>query len=277
MPLRPAVHDAVRVACGAAGAAVTMALATGLHLWNLGPAARQGIPASYPAALVVIGLACYLFGAALMLRAERPGRLLLAAFLPTLLALELAGVSLLAWGQTVELTPDGTRTAVAVRTALTPAAALVWLAVSAAALGLAVLVRGGERAAWLPLFARRSGGPIRRAPLPAAATAVPRLPASMEAVALRQFLVQAPRMSVVLLMAVTLGAWSAWREVFGTGTFLAGGMPLMPLVFVGFFAPVLVWMDETAAATGTRRIPQIPSGAGCCMPSRVWCGSRRRC
>jgi hypothetical protein len=80
--------------------------------------------------------------------------------------------------------------------------------------------------------------------VPAAALAVPRRPARLGVVAVRQLAIQAPGMSVMLLAAVLAAALSAWRAPRGGGGFLVGGGPLMALAIVAFFAPVLVWLDD---------------------------------
>ena len=62
LPVQGARYDLIRVACGAAGAAFTLALTTGLNVLNMhGWYVRMGgYPASYPFALIAAGMAFYL-------------------------------------------------------------------------------------------------------------------------------------------------------------------------------------------------------------------------
>lgn len=244
LPVEDVRYDLVRVACGAAGALFTMALATGLNLLNMrGWYERMGeYPASYPFALIAAGLAFYLFGAAVMLHAERPGRLLLALWIPaTVLFLRAGGAGS---GHDLVYAPDGTLIARFPPPSLPLGTTLLWLAASIVAVVLAATVRRREGARWITwqsFGSARSSLPPR--PAPAVLDAI-RSPASARVVAARQLAVQAPRMAVPLLIAVLLGAWSAWRETGGSRTFLSGGAALMPFGYAGFFWPLLVWMDE---------------------------------
>jgi hypothetical protein len=250
MPVGAMGYELVRVACGALAAAFTMALATGVHTWNMrqvfdAPGVLRGFPASYPLALTLTGVAYYLFGSALMLRARRPGRMLVAGFAIGITVMIVTRVGLEQTGMHLDYAPDGSPT-VSFRTSLTLAGALLWLAGGIAAVGLSAWLgrREGTAAAGRWFRPRASALPVRSAPAQVPAPDVLRNPADARVVAVRQLAVQAPRMMVPLGMAVLLGAWSAWRETLGGGTFLSGGMPLMPFVYVAFFWPLLVWMDE---------------------------------
>jgi hypothetical protein len=243
LPVEGARYDLVRVACGAAGAAFTIALATGLTLLtNVGGyAGTVGYPPSYPFALIAVGTAFYLFGAAVMLRAGRPGRLLLVLWIALSLVFLRFGAS---WGSTTTYAPDGRVTSLTVDVSLTLGIALLWVAAALVAVVLAATVRRREGARWItwPSFGSARTPLPRR--IPTAVLEGIRNPATARVVAGRQFAVQASRMAVPLLIAVLLGAWSAWRETGGSGTFLMNSFPLMPFVYAGFFWPLLVWRDE---------------------------------
>ncbi|HEX5871440.1 MAG TPA: hypothetical protein VFY65_13525, partial [Longimicrobium sp.] len=241
MPVGSVRYELIRIACGTAGAAFTLALATSLNLLNMrGWYARMGgYPASYPYALIAAGVAFYLLGAAVTLRAERPGRMLLALWIPTVLAFQLSGGG--TWSRTVTYAPDGRVTSQGVFTGLSLGIALLWLAAGVATVAASAAL--GRRGGWL------------RIPRPSfASTRLPRTvpvgmegirsPAPTRVVAVRQLAVQAPRMAVPLLMAAALATWAVWRETSGGGTFLSGRAPLMPFVYAAFFWPLLVWMDE---------------------------------
>jgi len=265
MPMDGVRYDLLRVACGAAAAAFTLVLATGLNLLNMrGWYERMGgYPAGYPVALVLSGMAFYLLGGAIVLRVERPGRVLLVAWLPALVAFHLFGGS--AWSRSVAYAPDGRVTSQVVRTSLTTGTALLWLAVAILAVA-ASLALGGREARWMRTSRSR---PLAQ---PARASAqVPdriRRPASARVVAVRQLALQGQRMLVPLGMAVLLAAWAVWRETRGGGTFLSDRLPLMPFVYAGFFWPLLVWMDERRgdwdemlpADTFTRRLLHAAAG-----------------
>jgi hypothetical protein len=243
LPVDGARYDLVRVACGAAGALFTLVLATSANLLIVdGWYERMGgYPASYPFALIAVGMAFYLFGAAVMLRAERPGRLLLVLWIVLSLVFLRFGGSR---GRTTTFAPDGRVTSQTVTVSLPLGTALLWLAASLVAVVLAVTVRGrgGVRSTSWPSFGS-ARTPLPRRPATAVLEGI-RNPAAARVVAVRQLAVQAPRMAVPLLIAVLLGAWAAWRETGGSGTFLADHLPLMPFVYAGFFWPLLVWMDE---------------------------------
>ena len=190
-------------------------------------------------------MAFYLFGAAVMLRAERPGRLLLVLWIPAVIFFLRAGGA--GSGHDLAYAPDGTLIARFPPPTLAPGTALLWLAASLVAVVLAATPRrrdGARSIAWPSFGSARSRLPQR--PAPAVVDAI-RNPAAARVVAARQLAVQAPRMAMPLLVAVLLGAWAAWRETGGSGTFLSGGAPLMPFVYAGFFWPRLVWMDERRA------------------------------
>jgi hypothetical protein len=240
VPVRTTPYGLIRVACGAAAALLTLVLATALNLWTV---RAGGYPASYPAALVLAGVGFYLLGSAAVLGGERPGRALVVALLPALLVADAAGMELWSWGRMVPPLPGDATGPAPFRASLTLTAALLWLAAGCVAVCAAVWL-GGRHRRWRG--ARTRTAPVssgQRVPVPAAALSVPRRPARLGVIAMRQLALQAPGMSVMLLTAVLAAALAAWRAPRGGGL-LAGGGPLMALAIVAFFAPVLVWLDD---------------------------------
>ncbi|HEX2078670.1 MAG TPA: hypothetical protein VHG08_13200 [Longimicrobium sp.] len=253
VPFGATAHDLVRVACGAADAALVLAAVTAIHLGLFAfEAGQRGVEAQvapgYGATVAAHGIAAYLLGSAVVLCARRPARALPAAFVLGLLAMLQADVLL---GTTSLHTrwSDGRVVRVALETRLSLSDALFRLALAAGAVGVAAWLGRNVPAIAGPrlTFARLFAGKARRAPLHAAALAVSRRPAALETVAVRQFAVQAGRMSVPLGLAALFAAWCFWRETLGSGTFLSDGGWLMPIVFGAFFWPVLVWQDERAS------------------------------
>ncbi|HEU0299799.1 MAG TPA: hypothetical protein VFR37_10100 [Longimicrobium sp.] len=252
MPVAAPGYDLVRVGCGALAAAVTMALVTGVHAWSVARMfaltdAPDGYPASYPLALTLTGVAYYLFGSAVMLRAPRPGRVLLAVFGVAVAAMFLTGVGLEGHGRTVSYARDGSVTAVTYTTSLTLLKALVWLACGAAAVLAAAWVgrheEGAGAAAWSSPWpgARRP----RAAAPPARLPAVRRIPRPLVpagALAIRQLELLFSRIAWPMAMAAAAAAWFAIRET--RSSFVVDPLPFVGVWFVAFFWPLLVWVDE---------------------------------
>ncbi|MBW3570046.1 MAG: hypothetical protein KY467_02960 [Gemmatimonadetes bacterium] len=246
-------HELVRVGCGALAAAFTLALAAAVHTWSLRPAfgAAGGYPASYPVVLTLTGVAYSLFGSAVMLRASRPGRVLLGTFAIGTAVMLLTGVGLERYGKLTEIAEDGSRT-VTYTTSLMLAPALLWLAGGVAAVLLSVWLGRREPAAAARRLRSRASTPLARparARVDARSLRTPRSPATARMVAARQFAGMAPRMAWPLAMAAALGVWSAvWEMRSGPthSSFLAGSGPFIFLWIVAFFWPLLVWVEERA-------------------------------
>jgi hypothetical protein len=249
MPIGTAAYELIRIGIGAAVALAVMCIATQAHVWvyisQFQGNELAGFAAGYTGALVIRGLAIYLLASAIVLRARRPGRVLLAVFVLGSLALFFLG-GMETTTSRLSRAPDGTVTAT-FGSSLTVGKALLQLAVAAAAVSLSVWMGGREGGLRLPW--RRAGGTapaLRTASVPRAALAIPRSPASMRAVAARQFAVQAPRMTWPLLVAAVLalrqaaggmGLWGLEDTSLYTGSFAL-------LTFVAFLWPALVWVDE---------------------------------
>lgn len=247
MPVNAVPYELVRLACGAAGATVVLALATGMHAWSYTRAAGivQGFPAFYPYALVAIGLGNYLLGGAIMLRAAHPGRVLLTVSIVASTVMFATGL----WEtytHSTQYAPDGSRTITAT-TSLTLEAALLRLVLGAAAVGLSVwLGRPGGAVPrvswrWAGRAAARRGTGTRPG---AAALGVPRRPVPLATVAVRQFAVLAPRMATPVVVTALLAVWLGVREVWRGPTFLVSSSVFALFWLEGFFWPLLVWMDE---------------------------------
>lgn len=261
VPVGVAPYELIRVGVGAAAALVVLGLATNAHAVVVGtlflPRELAGFAAGYTAALLIRGLAFYLVGAAIVLRARRPGRVVLAVCV-VLLLVQMLSVFLLGVGSGVlaalglerttgrlEYAPDGTVTA-AFGSSLTPGVALVQLAIAAAVLGASVWL--GRRDDGQVRRGRPRGGrlPVRAAPS-AHALRVPRAPAAPAAVLWRQMAVLAPRMMVPLAVAAALALWHAAAQAAGTRT---GALYVGSFALVGWIAylwPALVWVDERGA------------------------------
>lgn len=244
MPGGTVAYDLLRVGVGAAAALAVMGIATQAHTWvfvsQFDRRALAGFAPGYAAALVVRGLAAYLLGSAVLLRARRPGGVLLVAFVIGSLALFYLG-GLETTTKNVRYAPDGTET-VTFGSSLTLGAALLQLAVTAAVVCLAAWLGRhagrGRSGRWA-----RGGGTDASTRAPAsiapARRALPRRPASLAAVAVRQFAVQVPQM-VWLGVTTSVGALlyaTGWMSSLYTGSFVL-------LWFAAFFWPLLVWMDE---------------------------------
>jgi len=281
LPVDRTRHHCVRVACGAAWAAAALALCIGVYtaLAVTGHGGWGGYPYWYPAALLASGLTLYLFGAAVWLRAEHPGRVLL-----------LLCLSPLTWPLDAGVLLSGTETPEALRT-VSPAVRLgtivLWLALACAAVWLSA---SADR--WLPRAAAAlpprlralAGGPRRRRALPAAGrpTGV-RRPASLLTVFRRDLaLVGNHARWVVFLAAVS--AWQVLRmksdatwDARAAGSPLGGHAAILSFLQVlAFFWPLLVWVDERgpgsdhadSVPTGTlaRRLLRVAAGAAWLVP-----------
>jgi hypothetical protein len=250
MPVGTAAYELIRIGVGAAAALVVLCIATQAHVWGYVSRFKQpelaGFAPGYAGALIIRGLAVYLFASAIVLRARRPGRVLLAAFvLGSVALLFLGGAEMTT--EEVQYARDGTVTAARYGSSLTLGKALVQLAVGAAAVGLSVALGRREGALLLPW--RRAGGTapaLRTTRVPRTALSLPRRTASMGAVAVRQLAVQAPRMTWPLLVAA---GFALWYTAQGMGVGGAAGHAVSMdsfavLWFLAFFCPPLVWMDE---------------------------------
>ncbi len=250
MPVATAAYELIRIGVGAATALVILCLATQAHVWlfisRLQPSEFAGFARGYTGALVIRGLAVYLLASAIVLRARRPGRVLLAVFVLGSLALVLLGATETTTEE-VQYARDGTVTAARYGSSLTLGRALLQLAVGAAAVGLSMAL--GRREGGLPVPWRRAEATmpaLRTTRVPRTALSIPRSPASIGAVAVRQFAVQAPRMTWPLLVAAGFALWYAAQ---GMGLAPTAGRAVSMdsfalLWFLAFFCPLLVWMDE---------------------------------
>ncbi|HEX2078669.1 MAG TPA: hypothetical protein VHG08_13195 [Longimicrobium sp.] len=279
LPMEGVALELVRLACGALCAALLLGLGTAAYTAVLvrtvdAPGTLAGFPAWYPLALFIIGMANYLFGSALALQGERPGRLLVPGFVLGTLALLVSGVGVETTEHRVEWNEDGSRTWTAT-TSLTPASALFRLALGGLAVALSVAAARSRRAAsWSlpnPLRGRAAAAHARPRPR-AAALRVPRPAAPLSTVAARQFVVQAPRMVWPLLLA-GLAAWALYRaEIRAAGdtpAFIRDAEGFVVLMYAAFLWPILVWMEERhdpwdgaqPAGTVARRLLHAGAGA----------------
>lgn len=246
LPVGDAAREVVRVLCGAACAGSMLALGLALHAVRYTESIerfreRFGDPLPAPPTLFegvmlwIVGITHYLVGAALALRAERPGRVLVTA-----MALELA-----AFGVAMRIPGLGKGIG-----ALHPhpvTAALAIFAVGAGAVAVAIWLGGPDRA--LPRARNR------RDRLAAAAASPPphrpaglRAPASAPRIFARQFMALAPSMGWVLLITGVYVALAVTAEKKGYGeTIPYASTPFGPLWQLGLYWPVLVWMDERRA------------------------------
>jgi hypothetical protein len=251
MPVGTATYALIRIGLGAAAALAVMCIVTQVHLLvfvsRFTPSQLSESVRDFSAAITLRGLAVYLLGCAIVIRARRPGRVLLVVFLMGLPALLMLGIGDESTGWQVLRDSDGgveTR----LTSSLTVGKALLQLAVAAAALGVSVWMGERGRGLFLPWQrAGRTAPALRTTSVPRAARSIPRSPASMGAVAMRQLAVQAPRMAWPMLVLALLAL-----------RYVAGGMGLFGLsewnaLYVGsffflwltaFLWPLLVWMDE---------------------------------
>lgn len=276
MPLGRVRHELVRVACGAAWASVTLvaALAVAYLLSRFDPGFPVPVdstqlvqyPGWYPLALFAAGLAWYLAGAAVLLRAERPGRVLvlLAVLFPLAVALLPAGTPegvMLVLREPAELAGMGT--AEWLGGALLPVAAACAVVLAAVCLDLPRLRMPARTAA------RLRGALPRRAPRVPTRRPGPRRPPSAAVVAWRHAALLRHRMAWPLFVSLAVG-WATARAALDAGP--DGPGPALPgwYLTVAFFWPVLVWMDERgpvreqhdALPVGTTLRRVLHAGAG---------------
>lgn len=266
LPIGELAREVLRLACGAVYAAVILALSIAAYTVVLvrmtGRATLDGaggwyaqgtvggFPAWYPVALFAVGMAHYLLGSAVMLHSERPERTLPAAFLAGQIMM---GVLDIGWVTTelvweyAEAEVHGTMRG---RTSLTPTLALVRLGLAVAVMALAIAAaHARRRVRWSLPNPLRAWELARRAHTrpPAGALQVPRMRASLVMVAVRQFVVLAPRMALPLLTAGFF-AWRRWNtETQAAGdapVFVSGHTPFGEIWLVLFLFPVLVWLNE---------------------------------
>lgn len=254
LPLGDVARALVRVFCGAVCASIAFALALIVYVFMAradtfgmregAPSAIGLFPADYPVSLTLVGLAHYLLGAAVVLRAQRPGRVLLAMLSLGGIALAAAGLSLERVEWTVEGYGDDMR--IAGGTSLTVPQALLRLALGVAAV-LAAAWLGSPRArgwrgwSWPGIHLRRHASARPAAPVP-----IPRGQASAWTVLARHLLLLAPRMVVPLLLASLLACFmDAEAVTMGeTGLLRLDAQAFTPLMYAAFLWPVLVWLDE---------------------------------
>ena len=227
----------------------------GLHLPVPGER-LAGFAAGYTGALVIRGLAIYLLASAIVLRARRPGRVLLAVFVLGSLALFFLG-GMETTTSRLSRAPDGTVTAtfsssLTIGKALLrwPSAPPPWPCPSCWAGGSGSGLAGRWRAA-APAV-RRAVVPVR---VDAARLRTPRTRARAATVAAWEFVAQAPRMAWPILAAGLYAVWLALREVGNGPTFLVDSLPFLPFWFAAFFLPVLVWNREQVASDWDRARP----------------------
>jgi hypothetical protein len=280
LPLGGVRHDLVRVACGTAWAAASLAVSLAL----LAVLARRGLgawlggyPWWYPLPLLAAGLAFYLLGSAVWLRTARPGRVLLVVlFLANGLwdALELGEPR---WA-VVYASPGELRGMAAPEWI---AAAIAWLGAGCAAFALSAAVGGraprAERgAAPSPV----AGGPARRDAArrrPRPAPGRPPRPAPALTALRTQAALMRHRMVWPAAIAVLLawkGARAEIRPPAGGAQaplFLHDGDAFLGLASFAFFWPLLVWMDERGP--GREHAEALPVGVLTLRLARVAAGA----
>jgi hypothetical protein len=257
-PLDDLTAELIRLACGAACAAVVLGLCIAaysvtLEKWSIlgrltADGTVGGLPAWYPFAQFLLGMAHYLFGAAVMLPASRPGRTLSVVFGVAMLAVAASGIGLETTERSIVSNGDGAGRWTE-STSLTLGAAVLRLAVACVALALAIAAVHARRKlpvafTGLPWLRRLSYSP-RAHPRPVMLRS-PRAPASSFRVVVRQFRVLAPRVRWPLLIMAGL-TWLTMRngvayEVRGVRTLDAGYLEF--LAIMAYLWPVLVWRDE---------------------------------
>jgi hypothetical protein len=251
LPVADSCRTLVRVLTGAVFAGLVFGLGIGFYVLGARfafAAANEAnslhtFPASYPVVLILAGVAHYLLGAALMLRAERPGRVLLASLCVGALVLAAVGIQL----EHVEWEVYGPWDERRFRgsTSLTLNAALLRLSLGVAAVGVAAWWAGPHSQRWhgRARLRARFPEPRRAQSVP---LAVPRPPTPAAAVFVRHLLLLAPRMLVPVLLTLLL----AWFLEPGELSYEDDGVkilstdPLYGLWFIAFLWPVLVWLDE---------------------------------
>ena len=254
LPLGGVRHDLLRVACGAAWAAAALAVPVALHA----AMARRGLgswlggyPWWYPLPLLAAGLAYYLLGSAVWLRAARPGRILVVLVLLVQVLGEALGLGDRAW-TVVYASREELR---GVGAAQWIAAAAAWLAAGCAAVGLAAGAwrrdphAEASRGRVVPIGGSPARhGAIRHGPPPA--LALPPRPASALTTLRAQAALMRHRMAwpaaITLIIAWT-GARAELRLPSGGAQgplFLRDPSDFVGLALIAFLWPLLVWMDE---------------------------------
>lgn len=243
LPMRDVQRELIRIAFRAALAALLLGAAIGGYSWVLGwivhtPGTIGGFPLWYPAALFLVGMGNVLLGTAVMLRAERPGRALLTAFLVGMMMLAFLGTGVETAGHTIETRPDGGQTWTGT-TSLTVGSAALYLALGLAALCASVAAGHARALPRLHWFRCRTLTPLAAPPRRHAS----RVPASLARIAARQFALLAPRMVWPMLMAALVAQrqYEAGREI---QHFATDSGPFQIWVHVSLCWPFLVWMDE---------------------------------
>ncbi|HEU4885481.1 MAG TPA: hypothetical protein VFT45_24760 [Longimicrobium sp.] len=248
LPMSGVALDLIRVAWGTACASLLLGLCIAVHAWLVTwetGSTLAGFPVWYPAALFLVGLAQYLFGAAIMLLAERPGRVMVAAFTLGFTLCSVTGV----WLETAEYREEYSGDSIihVASTSLTLASSLLGagIAVLAVVASAALGRRGGWGRRHVGLLRWPARAPVARTRSGPALPGSPRIPASPASVVLRQLVLLAPRMGWLLLVAAAIAARRAGTELAadaGAPAFL--GDQSYAFVNAAFFWPVLVWMDE---------------------------------
>ena len=264
MPVDFARHRRVRTACGAAWAALALAVCVALYtaLMVAGWHGLGGFPAWYPLALFGWGMSAYLFGAAAWVRAERPGRVLTllyctAGTLPEWLPKP--------WQRAVV----GAADPAVLRAAPWPAwaaACLLTLGLACAAVWLASSVgRLPSFARALPPWLRARGRAAVSGP-PALSSGVPSAPrrAASIAMILRREMTAVSHDARWALLAAVLIATQLMRPSIDLTAEMAA-LPLagrsgvlLILPIFAFCWPLLVWMDDRGP--GREWAEAVPAG-----------------
>jgi hypothetical protein len=253
LPMGGVALSLIRVACGAACASLLLGACIAVDRWSMillrdSTDTPASLPAWYPAGLFLVGLAQYLFGAAIMLLSERPGRVLVAAFTLGLTLCSATGMWLETTEYRTEYTGDGVihiaRTSLTLATSLLLAGTAIVAVCACAAIG----GRGRSGRGHAGLLRWPVPVPIARARSAYAEphAGSPRGPASLARVAGRQFVLLAPRMGWLLPVCAVAAVFRARNGLSagaGVPAFLSDS-PSYSFLFLAFYWPVLVWMDE---------------------------------
>ncbi len=283
MPLGTMRHELVRLACGTAWAAATFGIATAIHTWRVAalypedPRTLGGYPHWYPFSLFAAGITVYLLGSAVLLRSERPGRVIL--FFAVLIGLVLPSGALARLLTAFRDADDLARLG-------TPE----WLGGTVLSLGLACAVVYAAVRLDLPRgrapagAAGRIGDAMRRGlrrAVPSGPARPPvgragfRRPPSTLAVARRHLALLGRRMAWPMVLAL-LFAWGAARAEMEAGRTVprfadfTRGDQYRLLALVSLCWPVFVWMDERrvlseqdeALPVGAAKRRMLHAGAG---------------
>jgi hypothetical protein len=249
LPVRAVAYEVTRVACGAAGAAIILcamlgAFALGLVVVGMGAGGEVRIDGAWVWVAVAFanGMTAYLLGSAIMLRARRPGRVLVGVVLLGIFIVMIVGVKVPLSSMHTRYLPDGTMQ-VTYQSLLSPWTALLRLGLAAAAVWLSAWVGRRQGSAGIPLWGRDRGTAAARPLHPAASgrwNSVPRRPAAWSSVAVRQLRVQAQRMTWPLLATAVIAL--SYAGPLSDSALFAASFTL--LLLPAFFWPALVWMDE---------------------------------